>query len=119
MRQLTSADYKQFIAAAPVAVIHFDTEWNAGHRAVIRQRMQDAEHSLGQQALFAEVDCDRSIDLAQSIDVMNVPLVAYYRGGDLVAALVGYQDIRARVERILQGEHIGYDDGLTNPATQS
>lgn len=57
--------------------------------------------------------------MAQSIDVMNVPLVAYYRGGDLVAALVGYQDIRARVERILHGEHIGYDDGLTNPATQS
>jgi hypothetical protein len=44
----------------------------------------------------------------------NVPLVAYYRDGRLVAALIGAdQDVKARLERVLWGEPIGYNDGTT------
>jgi hypothetical protein len=40
--------------------------------------------------------------------------VAYYRNGELVTALIGgYKNLRARLERVLRGETIGYDDGYT------
>jgi hypothetical protein len=118
MRQLTSDDYQQFIAAAHVAVIHFDAEWDARYRALTRGSMQEAERVLGQQVEFAEVDIDSNWELAKAVDVQNVALVGYYRDGVLVAALIGcHQDVRTRTERVIRGEPIGYDDGLSTPAT--
>jgi hypothetical protein len=76
--------------------------------------MLDAQAALGGQVNLAEIDCDENAELARSIPVPNIPLVAYYRNGKLVAALVGgYQNVLARLERVLRGETIGYDDGYT------
>jgi|SRR5262245_48277401 len=120
MRQIEGADYQHFITAAPIAVIHFDAEWDTRYREVTRIRMQQATKAFGLQAAFAEVDIDRSPELAKAIGVLNVPTVAYYRDGVLVAALIGsHQDVLARTERVMRGESIGLDDGLTGPATNS
>jgi hypothetical protein len=63
---------------------------------------------LGHRANFGEVDSDTDPELAKSIPVPNVPLVAYYRDGKLIGALVGAgQDVRAQIERTLLGEAIG------------
>jgi thioredoxin-like negative regulator of GroEL len=83
--------------------------------------MLEAETDFGEQASFAEIDCDANVKFSKSIPVLNVPLVAYYRDGKLVAALIGAdQNVRARMERVLRGEKIGYKDGTTphNPAMQ-
>jgi thioredoxin-like negative regulator of GroEL len=75
--------------------------------------MKDAEAALSGEVNFGEVDCDQEIPLAQSIRLLNVPAVAYYRDGKLVAVLPGVQqDIRRRLERLLRGEPIGRDDGM-------
>jgi len=114
MRLLTSDEFSVFVTARPAAAIHFDADWDAAHRAVTRERMLEAEQALGDKANFAEVDCDKELGLAKSIPVANVPLVAYYRYGELVAALIGTgQDVRARLSRVLRGEPIGYKDGTT------
>ena len=73
-----------------------------------------AEAALGDQASFAEIDCDTNSEFSKSVPVLNVPLVAYYHGGKMVAALIGAdQNVRARMERVLRGEKIGYKDGTT------
>jgi thioredoxin-like negative regulator of GroEL len=113
MKPLNSQQFESFIAAKRVAAVHFDAEWNESYRAVARRQMREAEASLGEQANFGEVDCDASPELARSIRILNVPSVAYYADGKLIAVLVGAkQDVRARLERILRGESIGRDDGL-------
>jgi thioredoxin-like negative regulator of GroEL len=96
-------------------VVHFDAAWDVSHRPIVRQKLRDAEQCLGESVNFGEVDCDENADLAASIPVTSVPLVAYYRNGRLVAALVGQkQNVQLRLERLLRGESIGYKDGADN-----
>lgn len=112
MRLLTGEDFLAFVQAKPAAAIHFDAEWDVGGRPVTRLKMLEAEQVLSDHANFGEVDCDRELALAKSIPVLNVPLVAYYRDGKLVASLIGSgQDVRARLERVIRGEPIGHKDG--------
>jgi thioredoxin-like negative regulator of GroEL len=115
MQLLTGTDFQSFIEAKKAAVVPFDAEWDVAYRPVLRRRMRmlEAEELLADQVNFGEVDCDTNLDLAESIPIPNVPSVVYYRNGELIVALVGAeQNVRARVERVLRGESIGYKDGL-------
>jgi thioredoxin-like negative regulator of GroEL len=113
MQLLTGTDFQSFIEAKKAAVVPLDAEWDVAYRPVLRRRILEAEEVLADQVNFGEVDCDTNLDLAESIPIPNVPSVVYYRNGELIAALVGAeQNVRARVERVLRGESIGYKDGL-------
>ena len=114
MKLLTGWEFEAFIAAKPVAVIHFDAEWDVGHRPLVRRAMLEAAQVFGDRVNFAEVDVDSEAKLAGSIHLLNVPAVAYFRGGRLVATLIGSnQNVVARVERVLNEEPIGYQDGTS------
>lgn len=117
MRLLTSTEYKSFVEAKPAAAVHFDAEWDVAYRPITRRLMLKAEEVLIDHVNFGEVECGSNRQLANSIPIPNVPCVAYYRNGRLIAALVGAeQNIRARLERIVRGEPIGYKDGLDGAA---
>lgn len=93
--------------------MQFDAEWDTAYRHATRRLMIEAEEALRDKANFGEVDCTRHPELAKSVSVANVPCVAYYRNGKLIAALVGAeQNVRARLERVLRDEPIGYKDGF-------
>lgn len=101
-----------FLAEKAAAAIHIDAEWDVGYRQHTRAKMIEAEASLAERADFGEIDCDRNQEWAKSLPLLNVPAVAYYRDGKLVAALIGArQNIRARLTRVLRGEPVGYKDG--------
>ncbi len=113
VRQLTGEDYTHFVREKRAAAIHFDAHWNVGHRPVMRRQMQEAEEALSEQCNFGEIDCDRDTPLAKAVRLPGIPAVAYYLEGNLVALLLGIrQNVRARIERVLRGEPIGYEDGL-------
>jgi thioredoxin-like negative regulator of GroEL len=117
MRLLTSTDFKSFVEAKLAAAIHFDAEWDVAYRPITRQRMLEAEEALADQVSFGELDCGSNPELANSLHILNVPCVAYYRNGSLIAALVGAeQNIRARLERVLHGQPIGHQDGFDGPS---
>ena len=108
MQLLTKTDAESFVAAKPAAAVHFDAEWDKKYRTILRRKMEEAEHVLGEQVSFGEVDCDLAPDLAKAIPVVNVPSVVYYLEGKLVAALVGAeQDVLGNLEHLLRGEPIG------------
>jgi hypothetical protein len=112
MRQLTSAEFESFIAAKPAAAIRFDADWDVAYRPLMRKRMLDAESELADKANFGEFDVDRNMELAKAVRLLNVPAVGYYRDGRFVALLIGSrQDVRCRLERVMRGEAIGYNDG--------
>jgi thioredoxin-like negative regulator of GroEL len=117
MQLLSSEEFKSFVEAKPAAAVHFDAEWDSRYRPVVHRRMLDAEEALADQVNFGEVHCESNPELAKSVPILNVPSVAYYRNGTLIAALIGAeQNVRARLERVLRGESIGYKDGLGGPA---
>ncbi len=112
MRQLTLDDYEKFVASKDVAAVHFDASWDVGHRPGVQRRMLEAHAAFGDRVSFAEVDIDAEVDLAKSLPIGNVPTVAYYVDGVLIAALIGAnQNVKERVARLLRGESIGYKDG--------
>lgn len=112
MRQLSFDEYAAFLAAKPIAAVHYDAAWDVGYRPGVRRRMVEAADAFGDQANFAEVDIDAEVELARALPIGNVPTVAYYRDGRLVAALIGAdQNVKARVAKLLRGEKIGYKDG--------
>jgi thioredoxin-like negative regulator of GroEL len=116
MQLLNPANYDSFVAAKATAVVHFDAEWDVSGRAVTRGKMAEAEQALGEQVNFGEVDCDRDTELARSIPVLNIPMVAYYRRGKLVAAIGGArQNVRGRLELVMRDQPIGHQDGTTKP----
>jgi hypothetical protein len=80
VRLLRGAEIASFMAEKPAAAIHFDADWDI-HRSITRSKMVDAEKSLTDMANFGEVDCGRDRDLAKAIPILNVPSIAYYRGG--------------------------------------
>jgi thioredoxin-like negative regulator of GroEL len=103
MRFLTQTDFYAFVAAKLAAAIHFDAEWNISYQDSIRRKVKEAEQALGEHVSFGEVGCDRNPKLANSIYVLNVPLVAYYHNGKLVESRIGIdQDVRKNLERILR-----------------
>jgi hypothetical protein len=115
IHKLTKDNYEDFLRQRRATAVHFDAAWDVAGRIIARQRMTDAAGVLGEQANFGEVDCDLDPDLARSLRVITVPSVAYYLDGNLVAVLPGArQNIRQRLERLLQGEEIGRNDGLAH-----
>lgn len=106
MRLLTADDFDAFVHEKPVAVIHFDAAW-VTYRSEVRHQMEQAAEVLGEQVNFAEVDIDEQPSLGEMIQLVNIPTIAYYRDGELVAAKIGAgQDIVGRTERVLRGEPI-------------
>jgi thioredoxin-like negative regulator of GroEL len=115
IRQLTSEDYESFVRQKRAAAVHFDAEWDVGYKPITRLKMSEVADVLAGSANFGEVDCDREVELAKSIRVLNVPTVVYYLDGNLAAVLVGArQNILGRLERLLRGEQIGQNDGLSS-----
>lgn len=74
--------------------------------------MAEAVHEFGDSVSFAEVNSDQESALCAMVGLMNVPSIAYFVDGELVATLIGAdQNIRARVLRLLAGKNVAYDDG--------
>jgi thioredoxin-like negative regulator of GroEL len=115
IKQLNSGEFELFLKAKRAAVVCFDAKWDIGYRETVRRQMGYAEELLGQQVNFGEIDCDREHALTRSLNILNVPTVAYFIDGTLVAALIGAdQDVRRRLESLLNGGRIGYKDGFDN-----
>ena len=115
MRLLSAGQFESFVREKTAAVVQFDAKWDVSYRPMLRRKLEDAEIQLAEHVNFGEVDCDENADLARSMRVTSVPLVAYYRNGQLVAALGGYrQNVRLRIERLLRGEFIGREMAPTS-----
>ena len=113
VQKLSRDSYEEFVRQKRAAAVHFDADWDVGHRPIARRRMSDASDVLGEEVNFGEVDWDREVELVRLLRVITVPTVVYYLQGNLVGVLPGArQNILGRLERLLRGQAIGHEDGL-------
>jgi thiol-disulfide isomerase/thioredoxin len=104
MRMVSTGTIDAFLAEKPIAVVHFDAEW-VTYRDEVRKTMDRAAARFGDLVSFAEVDVDEDVVLAKALDVVNIPLIAYFRDGELAAMRIGDGDhVEARIVRMLRGE---------------
>ncbi|OJW07439.1 MAG: hypothetical protein BGO49_26090 [Planctomycetales bacterium 71-10] len=110
IHEVSTAEYDSFLRERDYAVILYDAPWDVGPGALIRPLFEEAAAALGGRVNFGAVDVD-VFGPEAGLPVANVPTVGYFKGGRLVAALIGPQDVAARTRAMLEGKHLGYRDG--------
>lgn len=115
MQSLESSDrYREFIGQKRFAVIYFDASWNYTGQP-LRSRVQTADTRFSGIANFGEVDADNAHEIAVDVHLTNVPAMAYYTDGTLVAAHVGAsQDVIAQTEALIAGKTVDYITAKTS-----
>ncbi len=112
IRSVSEVGYESFLREKEYAVILFDASWDVGPGAMIRPRFERAAQAFTDRVNFGEANCDELVRLATLIRLENVPAVAYYKVGRLIAVLIGgLQDVTARTRAMLEGRRIGRNDG--------
>ena len=110
-REVSEDEYESFLRENEYVVVLFHAPWDGGG-TLIRPRFEKAAEALGGRVHFGEVNVDEATFAAKSIPILNVPTVAYFKDGQLIAALVGAtQDVAARTQAVLDGKRIGRNDG--------
>ena len=98
MRELDTSTFDDAIAAGPVAV-DFWAPWCRPCRAIeaiLDELSRDASHGV----TFAKLNVDEHPELAARYDVLSIPTVIAFAGGEARGALVGARP-RSHVERWL------------------
>lgn len=112
IRRVSEGEYESFLREKEYAVVLFDEPWDDGPGAMIRPRFEEAAKAFNARVSFGEVNCDEFARVARSIQLANVPTVAYYEGSRSIVALIGgRQDVTARPRAMLDGKRIGSKDG--------
>jgi hypothetical protein len=101
MKQLKGDEIREWVKSHRYAVIHIDAEWDRYGDEVQKQMKMAAEDFSGEVAL-GYVDADTEGDYAREIELGNVPTVAYYRDGELVARVVGASRYLSENIRVLK-----------------
>jgi hypothetical protein len=113
--QLTRLTYAAFVAGHRFVAVLFDAPaWNMTYRLGTAERFAAAAAALGGLAAlgFVDIDGPDEVEMCKALPVSNVPLIAYYRDGVLVARTIGIgQHVVARVTAVIEGRPIGRRDG--------
>lgn len=117
--RLTRETYDTFVQGNEAVVVLFDAPaWDTGGWCIMEPLFSRAAEQLnGIAALgFVDVDGPAEAEVCRSIPIANVPTIAYYLDGRLVAALIGIgQDVVERTRAMMAGDPIGYRDGRMLP----
>lgn len=101
--KITAAELTGMLNAHPFTVVHFDAAWD-NRRFRVEKRMLNLQARKPGGVACAYIDVDEEQDFVRSLEIRNVPSVAYYRGTALVAALIGAdQDIARNLEITISG----------------
>jgi len=102
--KITSATLNEFLSRKPFSIIHFDADWD-GYKNAVFKKIDILQSIFNEDVSFGFVDCDKDQELAKTTQILNVPCIAYYRGANLVATVIGMmQDISGNIEKIKRGE---------------
>lgn len=86
-------DLREKVQKHKFVVVHCDATWD-GYAVQMREQIASVDNCLDLDIDFHEIDIDLNHELAASLNVMNVPSLAYFRDGVLVQTIIGLgQDI--------------------------
>lgn len=88
VKQLTSVDFEQFIAAHPVAMVDFSAAWCPPCR-MLKPVVEELASEFAGRAGVAMVDVDASGPLAQAFRITSVPTLIFFKDGRPVDQVAG------------------------------
>jgi thioredoxin 1 len=111
-RKYTQREVLDLVANNEIVVVHFDAEWNGQRHTVARKIYAILNQSTD--VAFAYVEVDEEIELASSMRVISIPMLAYFRNGKLVGAVSGNrQNIFATLEKVRSGQSLDTSNSVT------
>ena len=104
VKKMNEAEFAANIPTSEgVTVVDFSAEWCGPCK-----KLEPVLHALSEQLKgkvnFANVDVDESGNLAQQMQISNIPLIVFYKNGKEVDKLVGLQseeDLRKKIQSYL------------------
>ena len=105
--RLTRETYWPFVRGHQLVVVLFDAPaWDTMYEHWMRRHFQQAAEELSGVAMFGFVDTDGpdEADIVRSTPVCSLPLIAFYRDGNLVTQLAGNgRDLVGTAHAVLDG----------------
>lgn len=99
--EVTEATFEQEVLRSDVpVVVDFWAAW-CGPCRMIAPIVEELASEYDGRIKFAKVDVDRNPDLAMRYNVMSIPTLAVFRGGEMVGRVIGYMpkaELRRRIE---------------------
>ncbi|GGP58444.1 thioredoxin family protein [Saccharothrix coeruleofusca] len=87
MQTLTDETFAEVVGAGPAVLVEFRADW-CGPCRMVEPVLAELDRELPQLTVV-KVDTDASPGTARDQRIMSVPTLQLYRGGELVAQLVG------------------------------
>jgi thioredoxin 1 len=91
-------------ASVPV-VVDFWAAW-CGPCRLIAPVVEELAGAYTGRVKFVKLNVDESLDLAERYQVMSIPTLGVFRGGEMIERITGYMpkpDLTQRIERALDG----------------
>jgi len=99
--EVTEATFEQEVLRSEVpVVVDFWAAW-CGPCRMIAPIVEELASEYDGRIKFVKVDVDRNPNLAMRYNVMSIPMLAIFRGGQMVGRVIGYMpkaELRRRIE---------------------
>lgn len=96
--EVTPEMYAEFVASAPVALLHFRADWNKYDEAMQR-RLSRLPDSLASDVRIGTIDTGQEAfaELIETLKIQSLPTLVYFRNGRHVDTSIGLS-IREHIE---------------------
>lgn len=92
VKQIDVNEFYELIKGDKPVVCDFFATW-CGPCKMLAPVMDEASEVYADKAVFVKVDIDNNIGLATSYGIISIPLVAVFKGGELVDKSLGYVSV--------------------------
>jgi thioredoxin 1 len=97
------AEFDNLLATAEVLVVDYTASW-CGPCKLIGPLMDDLADTYGDRAKVMKLDVDVHKDIAKKFEVKSIPVVMFFKQGEVADKLLGakpYAEYVSAIERIL------------------
>ncbi len=88
LSEVTESTFDTFIGETPVSVVDFSATW-CGPCQALKPTIESLANDYSGKVNIGKVDIDQNPGLAAKFNVMSVPTLLFFKGGEAVDSLVG------------------------------
>ena len=89
VEQIDLQKFDELLKGDKPVVCDFFATW-CGPCKMLAPVMDEVSENHADEAIFVKVDIDKNMELAARYGIMSIPLVAVFKGGELIEKSLGY-----------------------------
>lgn len=101
VNKVNTEQFNELLKGDKPVVCDFFATW-CGPCKMLAPVLDKLAEDYGDKAEFVKVDIDENMELAAKYGIMSIPLVAVFRGGEMVEKSLGYMS-KSEADKFLEG----------------